>query len=858
MNSARDSYGTFTKPYIARLLGLLNLDYEVLQAQGNRMNIQFADGRKKQVTDLVGGFGSSLLGHNHPAIQKAAKDFLGRQQTSHAQLSLRNKAGELCRELCRLAHGETGYEYTSFLANTGSEAVEIALRHARLQWDKNLDALIKKGLMTFQQWGQNKTHYQYPREKVLEWKKMMTSLKQQGPYFIALPQAYHGKTAATHALNTGQGRIIHWSFYNNAQVPELSFLKFPFPKITSTGLVMTDKQYSAIAAVVAEPLQGEGGVNPLSPEQAQALQNLAEQHQCPLIWDEIQSGSYRTGSLFYSSQLGVSGNYYCLGKALGGGLAKLSAVLIRSDEYLPQLELAYTSTFAEDDFSSEIGLAFLAERESIQANIQETEPLLNQEFHRLQQRFPSIIREVRGKGFIWGLEFQSLYLSGSYTLQALGRNGFFNYFLMAWLLNERGIRCSAPLSCDSVLRFHPDIRCSTSDISLLSKALHRLCDILEKQDMYALLHFLLPVKWQNLRSFPRYFKQENVVYEQPEPSVPRAGFITHYITFNTIREADPSLAILPDEALQFLMERFTPFLPPIINGSRMVDTAKGPVHLTIKGLAFTSSMAAEALRQHQPDVYRSKIQAAANWLEEEGCDVIGLGQYTSILSQNGKSLITSRATLTTGNGLTVFLAAEGLLYAVQKKGMIPENEKLAIIGGQGNIGSCLRQLIEKRVAEVAVFGNPNSHKKNRPNVFYDQSALKNYKLILVTTNSPDILLTAENTHPQAVICDLSVPYNVCPELIREPGTRSIHLGGTASLPDEQGIPSKGIPLPKDRIYGCLTETLLLALSRQYASASFGKLQVEDVLKLGELSGNYGFKVKKVDKPAADQLNFSPC
>ena len=114
-----------------------------------------------------------------------------------------------------------------------------------------------------------------------------------------------------------------------------------------------------VVACFVEPIQGEGGVRPLTEPYLKALRAIADTYGFPLIFDEVQSGMGRVGTFLASEPAGVRGDYYVLSKALGGGLAEIGALLVQRDRYQHEFGYLHTSTFAEDDFASGVALAAL-------------------------------------------------------------------------------------------------------------------------------------------------------------------------------------------------------------------------------------------------------------------------------------------------------------------------------------------------------------------------------------------------------------------------------------------------------------------------------------------------------------------
>jgi acetylornithine/succinyldiaminopimelate/putrescine aminotransferase len=104
-----------------------------------------------------------------------------------------------------------------------------------------------------------------------------------------------------------------------------------------------------VAAIFIEPILGEGGVRPLPAEFVDWLKKVQSETEIPIVADEIQTGFYRTGTFLASQQMGLVPDYICMSKALGGGLAKIGALLIRRERFVEEFSIKHSSTFAEDD-----------------------------------------------------------------------------------------------------------------------------------------------------------------------------------------------------------------------------------------------------------------------------------------------------------------------------------------------------------------------------------------------------------------------------------------------------------------------------------------------------------------------------
>jgi acetylornithine/succinyldiaminopimelate/putrescine aminotransferase len=231
--------------------------------------------------------------------------------------------------------------------------------------------------------------------------------------------------------------------------------------------------------MLVEPVQGEGGIRVLDEHTARALQNTCRAAGCPIVVDEIQSGMGRTGAFLASSHLGLRGDYYAMAKSLGGGIAKAAVMLVRASRYQTSFEMMHSSTFAKDSFSCLIAGKVLemleADDGEVYRAVRSRGEELRSALRGLQQEFPEVLQDVRGRGLMVGLEFAEQGDADSATLRELHASGFFGYFLSGYLLREHGIRTFPTSSAVYTLRFEPSAYIGAADIARLTEALRELC-----------------------------------------------------------------------------------------------------------------------------------------------------------------------------------------------------------------------------------------------------------------------------------------------------------------------------------------------------------------------------------------------
>src|SRR5688572_28939037 len=260
----KSRYSEFVRPKLAGMLKKLKLDYEVLSSSGSYMQVRDAEGNHKKVLDLVSGFGSCLLGHNPPELVAVLINALTKKTAGHAQLSLRESSGILAEHLNKIASSETGKEFITSLANTGTEAVEAAMKHALVAYEAKIQKFISGAQRTFSLYKSQAKSGKIKDAETLrkQWLQNINSLfKENPPVFLALQGGFHGKTlgalSLTHnpAFRKGfESTLSKCHFIDLSDPhPETSIEQCAFtlhyPEIVGGELVLKDKKWFPFAAL---------------------------------------------------------------------------------------------------------------------------------------------------------------------------------------------------------------------------------------------------------------------------------------------------------------------------------------------------------------------------------------------------------------------------------------------------------------------------------------------------------------------------------------------------------------------------------------------------------------------------------
>ena len=306
-----------------------------------------ADGRS--YLDLISGVGVAALGHAHPRLASAIAD-QAEQLLHTSNLFFHPLQGELATRLANLSGLPR-----AFFCNSGAEAVEASLKFARRYW--HAQGTPRTGL-------------------------------------VAFDRSFHGRTLGALSVTWDD----HYRAPFKPLVPDVTFV--PFDDVDALRTAVTDRT----AAVIVEPIQGEGGVRPLGSAMAAAITSACRETGTLLIADEIQCGLGRTGRPFYSSAVGLTPDLMTIGKSLGAGVP-IAATLFSERVASAAAFGDHGSTYGGNLLACRAALVFLDELidGGLIAHVARVGAHVEASLHALAPRHP-IIREIRGAGLMWGLD----------------------------------------------------------------------------------------------------------------------------------------------------------------------------------------------------------------------------------------------------------------------------------------------------------------------------------------------------------------------------------------------------------------------------------------------------------------------
>ncbi|MFO7863286.1 MAG: aspartate aminotransferase family protein, partial [Salinivirgaceae bacterium] len=319
--------------------------YPITLVKGQGCKVWDADG--KEYIDALGGIAVNALGHNHPALVEAIREQAGKLiHISNFYLS--EPQVELSKKITNLAQMER-----VFFSNSGAESVEGAIKIAR----KYAHSIGRGGIV------------------------------------ISFDGSFHGRTLAT--IATGKKQM-----QQGFEPIPTGFIQVRLDDMDSVRKAVSKET----AAIIIEPIQGEGGINVVPDSFLKELRSLCDKESIVLIFDEIQCGIARTGKMFAHEHVGVKPDIMTLAKGLGGGVPV--GAILSNEKVSGAIDFGdHGTTFGGNPLATAAALAVLKTIEQEQ---------LTQAAHEkgewLKERIMAIkhpdIKEVRGRGLMLGIEFR--------------------------------------------------------------------------------------------------------------------------------------------------------------------------------------------------------------------------------------------------------------------------------------------------------------------------------------------------------------------------------------------------------------------------------------------------------------------
>jgi acetylornithine/succinyldiaminopimelate/putrescine aminotransferase/predicted amino acid dehydrogenase len=851
----------YVNPYLGDLIEKVNMDKVYVRGEG----CYLYDSTGKRYLDFIAAYGALPFGFNPAEIWNAVLAVHDSKEPSFIQPSALSAAGELAKRLIKLA--PPNIRYVTF-TNSGAESVEAAIKLSR-------SATGRRGILA--------TH-----------------------------NSFHGKTLG--ALSA-TGKTSYQQVFG-APVEGFDFIEYDDITALECQLRENPEKY---AAFIVEPIQGEGGIIVPKPGYLLQVQECCKRYGVCFIVDEIQTGLGRTGRMFACEEEGVTPDIITIAKALGGGLVPIGACLASEEVYNEEFAMKHSSTFAGNTLACRVGIAvcdiLTKDNRHLLENVAQCGAYLKSSLQELKDKYPEIIRDVRGKGLMIGIEYGITRdtFRDTNLLELMADQEMLTPLVSSYLLNVEGLRVAPTLNGASTIRIEPSLIVTESQCEYAISALQKVTQVLAECNTAKFLGHLVGNP-EISKSGSCLGAPEKQAVPSEDPAEGRFAFLVHPLDLENYSDFDASLSAFSHDELKSLTSKWNTLVEPfVIAQTRIVSTAGASAYGEFVVVPRTAEELMELPRKEAFELVKAAVDLAA----QRGARIVGLGAYTSIITNGGRSFAEYPVAVTTGNSYTVVSAVEAILEALQKLNVKMEHTSAAVVGATGAIGRCIAFLLAQEVKSLILIGNPQNAAASERRLLriaaeiyrhlvtqkdkvtesgntllkmlqqvphlpscdvpmeefveFAERMSKEGRFIIISTDvasmlpKADVVVTATSSVNKfitsdilkfgAVVCDMSRPLNISHEVRTSRPDVLVIDGGVIEVP---GRPWFGWNFGFERglSYACMAETFMLALEHIYEDTSIGSdLSLETTDQIRELAAKHGFKLaglRSFDRPLTQE------
>ena len=354
----------------------------------------FTDLHGKEYIDCLGGFGAFNCGHRHPKIVETVKNQLDKQPLSSAELIDANRS-LLARILADVTPGDLQY---TFFTSSGTESIECGLKMATLATGRH--------------------------------------------YYVAFKADFHGKTMGALSLTSKE-------HFRGPFLPLLQGTRHaPFGDLDYLKKLIDVMEYvgELPAAIIYEPIQGEGGVNIPPDDFIPGIREICDKYDIMMIADEVQAGMGRTGYLFATDYSNVAPDILCLGKSISGSVVPLSACVCTERAFRGMFPdpLLHSTTTGGNPLATSAGIAAfnVILGEDLCGRAKKSGAMFMEGLEKLHKKYPKLLTTYRGRGLMIAMEFCDGDMGYEVVFEAFNRR----VLLSGSLINAKTIRIEPPLN----------------------------------------------------------------------------------------------------------------------------------------------------------------------------------------------------------------------------------------------------------------------------------------------------------------------------------------------------------------------------------------------------------------------------
>ncbi len=643
------------------LLDKLLMNPRIVRAEGNLL---YTD-TNEVIRDYLSQYGALPFGHNPSFAIGALQDHLLHRRPVFTQPIFQTATEELAELLGRLTGGQ--FSRCTF-TNSGAEAVEAAIKLARFRTGRTA--------------------------------------------VLSVVNSFHGKTQAALAA-TGSER------YAVRQLKDdLLYKKIRINDFDALDAELRTNQY---AAFIVEPIQGEGGMYVAQEEWLRHAVTASRESGTLLIFDEVQTGLGRTGSMTIASEFGITPDVLLLAKALGGGVVPTGALLYTDRAWSLEFDRKHSSTFANNGLAAAASLAVLKELErddcAVLAHVREISRQVDEHCAELGRLYPGVF-SWRGRGLMRALQFRDACAHNNYLVNYMNNSGSLAWVICSFLMQQHNMLTVPLLSDPGSIRFEPPLNLCKSDIRDFFEAAGEVGGLIAN-GRYD--HLMAPLIGKSRTSL----SVDSLRLAVSDPALPMApdslmmsndrkqgkkfAFLMHATSIPDLIRSMPLSVRKNFNGLeqQRLAELFMEVGAVDSKPEVALRFAVSNEMNSADGIMITSPISPEDMLRLPAAEKRDLMKAYLDIARREGAEVIGLGAYTSVITRGGHAIQDEvhDLTLTTGNSLTAMSTAQVVLE-IARHNLI--GLTVSVIGARGSVGKLVVSELAHWCDDIILVGRAGS------------------------------------------------------------------------------------------------------------------------------------------------------
>ena len=268
------------------------------------------------------------------------------------------------------------------------------------------------------------------------------------------------------------------------------------------------------------------------------------------------------------------------------------------------------------------------------------------------------------------------------------------------------------------------------------------------------------------------------------------------------------------------------------------------------------------------DFIWKKIIGAARIAQDLGAGIVGLGAFTSVVGDGGKTVAENvEIAVTTGNSFTVATAIEGAVKAARMMDIEPEKATVAVVGAAGSIGRTCAEIMSRRAARLTLVGLAKDplqevaddlRAKGAAEVTISsdvEKGIQDADIVIAVSSAVDAIIHPSYIKTGAVVCDVARPRDVSKRVVEERDDVLVIEGGVVAVPGSPNF-NFDFGFPPGMAYACMSETIALALEGRYENFTLGKeVSVAQVEEISAICSKHGFELagfRSFEKPVTDE------